>query len=171
MSRRQRTQTSLHCGVFLFLFCSGKLQKCVWYSGFHALTIPQRSLTLASEAKLIHHFLPFSQALFSSSTLHFMPFWPPCSAAACFASCGPSVPTTRPSMTESCHQVRKKRPVQLSLHLRLPPACRLCSSLSTVDCLCVSTGRYDDGAAPGGPRDRLQRLRSQILEEVREVDG
>lgn len=36
-----------------------------------------------------------------------MPFWRPCLAAACFASCGPLVPTTQRTMTESCHQVNK----------------------------------------------------------------
>lgn len=56
---------------------------------------------------LIPYFLPFPQASFSSSMLHFMPFWQPCLAAACFASCGPLVPTTQRTMTESCHQVNK----------------------------------------------------------------
>lgn len=37
--------------------------------------------------------------------LHFIRFWQPCLAAACFASCGQLVPTIRPSMTEWCHQV------------------------------------------------------------------
>lgn len=85
-----------------------ELHKCVWYSGFHGLTIPQILQLWPLRLILIHHFLPFSQALFSSSTLHFMPFWQPCLAAACFASCGPLAPTTQPSMTESCLQVKKK---------------------------------------------------------------
>lgn len=99
------------------------------------------------------------QASSFSSMLHFIRFSQPCLAAVCFASCGLLVPTIRPSMTEWCHQVNI---TPTSHHCISPPDCpSVCwfyLSLSTVDCLWVSTGRYDDGSTPRGPWDRLQRL-------------
>lgn len=52
-----------------------------------------------------------------------------------------------------------------------PSVCCFYLSLGTVDCLMVSTGRYDDGPTPRRPWHCFQCLRSQILEEVCQVDG
>lgn len=103
---------------------------------------------------------PFQASSFSS-TLHFICFLQPCLVAVFFASCGLLVPTIPPTMTEWCHQVKTAPASRLS-RLRVRPQ----RSWPRVR---VSAGRYDDGPAPGRPRHRLQRLGSQILEEVRQV--
>lgn len=94
------------------------------------------------------------QASSYSSMLHFICFLQPCLAAVCFASCGLLVPTTPPSTIEWCHQVTI---TPNSNHLLSPSSCpSVCCfslNLSTVDCLCVSAGRYDDGPAPRRPWD------------------
>lgn len=90
-----------------------------------------------------------------------------------------SISPYHPTYNDRVMPPGKYKPLHCILHppfpvvslLVCPSVCCFYLSLSTVDCLWVSTGRYDYGPLLRGPRDRLQRFWSQILEEVREVYG